>query len=940
MKHGRAGSGADLSSSDEEGSGGHAAAERIAGERPAAERARASRPGALLERCAVPAPAAPRDSGKAEGEGVFEIRDFTTASSFERIAHQITLAAKKWAGLLKTSPIEEGQLMREEFAHMDFRYELLFQLLPQDAVAAALPAPKGSPPDRLGLHSFPTRAHRLQRWFGVHHFAIVSVRGQEIDLDSARTVLSALVLAVQSVSPSLAQPLSCFVPVDGGRRRRYLGELLSGGRRTLYSTDLATSVQPNLEHLEGLLEFFQLKLGAIPEDQSQSLMIGVRFTYLCDAFDRLAWAESGPPQLQAPAAAGAAAAGEGPTAAAPAPASVAAVAAEQLPTEGAALDRDETDPVDSVQLHCLWPSFPQGSFVDTAVFSELDPRSAPYWKIRVLRTDSGPLPLSRLLRTLLDFRKEARAVRSAEHSVQPQLPKTALASLSHAIQESLESILLPTPGEMQEFAEACLSCPVAAPALEHVGAELRRMGGMRLARLRGGLRGTCLAKFAELASRMRCFKGSVVLWCQVLLHMRQQWEAGAPSLGGQRSEPSPRTHRCGARGVRSEFFDASCCLVQQKFEMLQRSVETRRSGLPLAPAAPTPAEMRIQATGAAMVSPQLLRPALMTEDMVVQQDMAAASIPDPAERAELHIREVQSDAAAFKAANPQAELADFLAWRTQVEGLSLQPFPEAWLDRIWRDTPARPAAEQSTALFEPEREAEMALHYLENIDGTQLLLQIFRVQLRATLEELSCGLGDVGARGGSTYLRVLRDRAAAAALSAFCGGGPAAPEEAEVDAEAVVTVGEVAEFPPEVPLQSAMAAVEALEAAVRLASSLRAKLPAEGEALLEELLAEGEAAVTSHAQRRVVEALFERGRALAQAQLREPLDGHGVFESLPLAKEFVLLLQPAEVGGTASPASVGCAVVRGAGGCGARRLYAEVRERHLRLAIARSSRVA
>ena len=48
------------------------------------------------------------------------------------------------------------------------RYELLFQLVPIGETKKE---------DRLGLHAFPTRAHRLQRWFGVRHFLILRASG-------------------------------------------------------------------------------------------------------------------------------------------------------------------------------------------------------------------------------------------------------------------------------------------------------------------------------------------------------------------------------------------------------------------------------------------------------------------------------------------------------------------------------------------------------------------------------------------------------------------------------------------------------------------------------------------------------------------------------------------------------------------------------------------
>merc|ERR1719324_1478398 len=97
----------------------------------------------------------------------------------------------------------------------------------------------------------------------------------------------------------------------------------------------------------------------------------------------------------------------------------------------------------------------------------------------------------------------------------------------------------------------------------------------------------------------------------------------------------------------------------------------------------------------------------------------------PEERAEFVAgRELRSDMACFKKANPDADLVDFQAWRRSLpEGLDHADWPAAWQQECWLATTAQAACEQSP-LFEPEREAEMALHYLENIDGMQLLIEV------------------------------------------------------------------------------------------------------------------------------------------------------------------------------------------------------------------------
>ena len=63
-------------------------------------------------------------------EGVFEIRDFTNASTFERLSHQISLAARHWAQALSSERSEPGQpgqpgpLRTEEVLQMKHGFEL------------------------------------------------------------------------------------------------------------------------------------------------------------------------------------------------------------------------------------------------------------------------------------------------------------------------------------------------------------------------------------------------------------------------------------------------------------------------------------------------------------------------------------------------------------------------------------------------------------------------------------------------------------------------------------------------------------------------------------------------------------------------------------------------------------------------------------------------
>lgn len=583
------------------------------------------------------------------------------------------------------------------------------------------------------------------------------------------------------------------------------------------------------------------------EEAGWSLTISARFEYSATAFDKIAGPESEAFLLD--------------------------TEKDGAETSG---DEDNSDPVDSMQLHCIWPSFPHGSFVDNATYSELDPKLAPHWKLRVVGVRpamlSQMLPVTEMLKSFLRFR-------AADEGAGQPPTRSTLASLGHVLQQSFVSISLPSPVELAEYTEECLLLPIVAhpttPSRLHLAG-----------------RGTRLAKLVELSAKMRSSRGVMMLWRSVLSRMRNQWEMLEVTPP---HALSPDTHRILSRGVRTEVFDSTNCLIQQKFEMLQRTIEEKRRGFTTT-GMPELAGFATEGTGEPVVTPELMWPLLLTGDMVEQRDLAETKINDPEGRAELHGREMRSDMAAFKAANPRADLGDFVAWRNGLDLLDV--FPRSWLDRTWKDVQAQPVTEQSRCLFEPEREAEMTFHYLDTLDSAQVISQFARVLTRIIIEDLGEGLED------SPYLCHLRETAVTAACSVFLSHATHEGESSTVDQY---------DHLDEAALQATVAAVEALESSRVFALSLKEKLPRSCCALLEELLSEGEAIVATSEQRRAIEAMFQRSRSLTKREGE-------VLGDLPLSKEFVFLFQPA--GGVVSPGDV-------------KRMYAEIKESHLRIAVVR-----
>ncbi|KAI8357282.1 Rab3 GTPase-activating protein catalytic subunit-domain-containing protein [Blakeslea trispora] len=128
-------------------------------------------------------------------------------------------------------------------------------------------------------------------------------------------------------------------------------------------------------------------------------------------------------------------------------------------------------------------------------------------------------------------------------------------------------------------------------------------------------------------------------------------------------------------------------------------------------------------TGEPMQIPQTQDPGFMTEDMVNEQadvfERLGSSDDATQKRARLQSAQLLSDMQAFKAANPQACLEDFVRWHS----------PRDWIDgqlsarmsepnNIWQElwqTSKPLACARQQPLFDLTKEAEKALFYLETI---------------------------------------------------------------------------------------------------------------------------------------------------------------------------------------------------------------------------------
>ncbi|KAJ1564201.1 Rab3 GTPase-activating protein catalytic subunit, partial [Cladochytrium tenue] len=146
--------------------------------------------------------------------------------------------------------------------------------------------------------------------------------------------------------------------------------------------------------------------------------------------------------------------------------------------------------------------------------------------------------------------------------------------------------------------------------------------------------------------------------------------------------------------------------------------------------------MNILSTGKEALVPELQDPGYMTEDMIKEQELMFERLGTTEEaariRARLQSSHLKSDMESFKAANPHASLEDFVRWHSPrdwiedpsakyggyLSGRMLEP-GNLWLE-TWKVSRRIPACRQKP-LFDPEKEAERALMYLENLEPIQIV---------------------------------------------------------------------------------------------------------------------------------------------------------------------------------------------------------------------------
>ncbi|XP_037547652.1 rab3 GTPase-activating protein catalytic subunit [Nematolebias whitei] len=305
---------------------------------------------------------------------VFEITDFTTASEWERFVSRVEEVLTDWR--LTENSVENRASKKGEYTSgiweeeskdihfADFKFYITHHFLKQEceeeevedkAEEDTLPS---AMQDLLYMHNdFPPRAHCLVRWYGLREFVVITP-GTNCEAVISESKCN---LLLSSISISLANSgcqVPMFVQIQQKWRRIYAGECQGPGVRTNFEIVQLRKASSQYNHLSGLLDIFKSKIGCnlLP---LPPVDIAIRFTYILQDWQQHTWPQQ-PPDFDT------VLGGE-----------VGGVEFGNLPF-GAC-----EEPISELHLATTWPHLTEGTVLDNDVYSDLDPLQAPHWSVRV-----------------------------------------------------------------------------------------------------------------------------------------------------------------------------------------------------------------------------------------------------------------------------------------------------------------------------------------------------------------------------------------------------------------------------------------------------------------------------------------------------------------------------------------------------------------------------
>eukprot|EP00742_Colponemidia_sp_Colp-10_P007138 GILJ01007667.1.p1 GENE.GILJ01007667.1~~GILJ01007667.1.p1 ORF type:complete len:952 (+),score=125.42 GILJ01007667.1:38-2893(+) len=846
------------------------------------------------------------DDEEDDSAGVYEINDYTTATSWEKFVAAIEECLRVWNLQHGTaSPPSSTEDCYKMLSLGKKEYKLSYHFSSSSGVNRS--EEFGHFPEAMSdlmdvTQDFPTRAPKLQRWFGVCRFLLltpvtVSGREREVDISEASLMLSSLNLALSHSGCALP----AFVPVYSRTRGTFLGYMSHAGVRIRFDTDTMTSTPESYNHLSGLLDLFITKLD-VPPSVIKKSTVSARYTYVCDEFG-----ESLEQAIEK---------------------SLKDHDLESMPPTDEYLLTPVEEPVKSMHLACTWPAFPEGSFVDNAVYSEFSALAAPEWSLRTIFIDEEDADdmdglLARGAKRMAALINEVQRFSTVSSLLSADaLEGTAyIQQFARNLTNSLQSPTIPSDEQLSLWLDELFSASKSGcdSEIESIPDDnhsrmadddekkterspsrfVSRITSRNdlpqhtLNHLKSAPGGSLLSWLSLQWSTLWGLKALATFWIEFGRSLRHHWESRTPL----------------PRMPVGELPDLKYCLLYQKLQMLNycihRELSIRSHSRTHGDTSPHDdgldrrgtlrrAEGLFLKSGSPMYAPVVQDPCPRTEDEVERFQSMLQRL-SAKERTRVQ-PELLSDMSAFKAANPGCDIEDFLQWWSPRARQQQQQWPrssqepntsstvteatteegvdtvdaseldeergleqstaaargkacqsdEVWQD-LWHSAPAVPANEQKP-LFDCEREAEMTLHYFDTIEPVDLMRQMF-VVFQTSIPWLL-------ARSPAMSLKPVQDAVQhlQEVISTNCSFNMDGPQ-----------------------LSSVVSAVTETESLAAKGASLLSLIPSEL-ALVSEILVQGDCPIESESQRSKVMEVFKHHSSERLPNQLPP----------PYAREFIL----------------------------------------------------
>ncbi|CAG9784198.1 unnamed protein product [Diatraea saccharalis] len=669
-------------------------------------------------------------------------QDFTTVSEWEVFIARIEEILNEWR-LAKTKIVRYPTVSKkwisksEEFSFQGINFKLsyhalepvsneestedsdgktIFQELQNgiwDATSHFMDEDDGSP--------FP-----VSIWFGLKRYLMFCPEIPLVDGSIIKVVMSSVNIAFANVNCGVP----FFVKIREHWQHNYLGFYEDNEYKTSFDVINLKRISNQCSHLTGLVSLFKSKISS--PVALDAVMVSAKFSYELKDSEAFAWRKV-------------------------------THSNEFLSVDGFDVKKlielpfgSERNPVASILLNAIWPRFRESTIVDSSTFSDIDPLMAPVWKVTLKFRENIACQLSETISKVMNLLENTALIMDTLglsrslgivnplHKI-TEAPITISKLVKAAIGQSSNTSEFkgPLPDDLlmpllyYVFPDAVEDDTFNYPKQLEVEFKSDTNENKLCNYVKTSPESGLVWRLSVTAARLHDAGGLPYLahfWYEFVQELQYRWE-----------------HKIQVPGVAGGAPNARTCLLHQKLQLLNCCIQRVDSstnqggnssddefydcsdddGTDDLPPWDKPVgrlhrlDNATLKNGAPLYVPQTQDPAPKTEDQLEEDAELMVRLGDDARASELRARMMSasllSDMEAFKAANPGAELCDFVQWYSPRDWLPDEggklgarmllpgnPWAETW--SVSRPVPAA----RQRRLFDETREAEQVLHFLRS----------------------------------------------------------------------------------------------------------------------------------------------------------------------------------------------------------------------------------